>query len=242
MDDFRTRLYRKYNSTFKQVISSFDDKIIKKEWDYYNFKYWPHFKKYPIHSKILELGCGRGIMLKFLLKKGFKNIKGIDVSEEQIEIAKRNNLDVQAMDVFRYLDTNNDKFDIIIAIDFIEHFDKQELLILFDGIFDCLNTGGILVVHTPNGQAILSGKMIYGDFTHLTIFTPNSIKQLLELIGFGKIVVYEKGPVPKNLKGAIRSLLWILTKLFYNGILLIESGKTEKILTQNFICVAKKKE
>ncbi len=39
-------------------------------------------------EKILEVGCGTGRVLKYLLDNGYKNITGVDISEKMLEIAK----------------------------------------------------------------------------------------------------------------------------------------------------------
>lgn len=240
MNDFRTRFYQKYNSTFKQEISNFNPTEIINEWKYYDYKYLPMLKQYPSDSRILEIGCGRGFMLEYLNNKGYKVTEGIDISEEQIEIAKSKNLNVNVADVFSFLSTSKQDYDIIIAIDIVEHFSKNELLNLFELIYKALKSKGMLILHTPNGQAIFAGKLIHGDLTHMTILTPNSLTQILKLFGFNEISFFEKGPVNKNLVGCLRLFIWNIIKFKYNIFLLAESGKKERILTQNFICTAKK--
>ena len=238
--DFRKEFYKKYNSTFKIHISDFNPKLIKKIWKWYDIRYLPILSTYSKDSKILELGCGRGYMLEYLKNQGFSKIKGIDISEEQIRISNEKGFDVEVGDAIKYLNESKNKFKILIALDFIEHFHKEELLPLFEGIYKVLDEDGVFILHTPNGQAILSPNLVYGDLTHLTIFTPNSAQQLLRIVGFNNITFYEAGPVHKNIKGIIRLLLWKVIKLGHNFIRFIETGSTERILTQNFIAVAKK--
>ena len=85
------------------------------------------------------------------------------------------------------------------------------------------------------------GKIIYGDLTHYTIFNPNSLLQILKINGFDRINFIESGPVAKNLKGAVRLVLWKIIKLIYHFVRIVEQGATEKIITQEFYCFAKKK-
>ena len=238
--DFRNELYKKYDSTFKIHISDFDSKSINKIWKWYDHKYLSFFSSYPKDSQILELGCGRGFMLEYLRKNGYKNLKGIDISEEQIKFSHQKEFDVEVANAIDYLAQSKGKFDIIIALDFIEHFHKEELVTLFEEIYNKLDEAGLFLFHTPNGQSILSPNLVYGDLTHLTIFTPNSAQQLLRAVGFNNIQFQEAGPVPKNFNGFIRSLLWKIIKTGHNFIRIIETGGMEKILTQNFIGVAKK--
>jgi len=238
MNDFREELYRRYSSTFKEHISKFDEKSITSMLGKYRYQYLPILKQFNKDVRILELGCGRGIFLEFLINNGYKNVFGIDVSKEQIDIAKVQNLNAEEIGVLEYLKSNNEKFDLIFAIDLIEHFYKDELIHLFEGIYNKLTNGGAFVFHTPNGLGINASYTIYSDLTHLTIFTPNSAIQILKLVGFKEIKFFETEPYAKNVKGTLRLLLWKIVKLIFNGIRLIETGRTEKILTQNFIGVA----
>jgi SAM-dependent methyltransferase len=238
MNDFREELYRRYSSTFKEHISEFDEKSVIKTFIKYRYQYLPILKEFNKDVHILELGCGRGLFLEFLINNGFKNAFGIDVSKEQIDIAKAQNLNAEEIGVFEYLKSNNEKFDLIFAIDLIEHFHKDELIPLFEGIYNKLRNGGAFVYHTPNGLGINAAYTIYGDLTHLTVFTSNSAIQILKLVGFNEIKFFETEPYAKNVKGTFRLLLWKIVKLLLNGIRLIETGRTEKILTQNFIGVA----
>ncbi|MGB5847925.1 MAG: class I SAM-dependent methyltransferase [Ignavibacteriaceae bacterium] len=240
MNDFREELYRRYSSTFKEHISEFDEKSVATTLSKYRYQYLPILKEFNKDVHILELGCGRGLFLEFLIDTGYKNVFGIDVSKEQIDIAKVQNLNAEEIGVLEYLKSNNEKFDLIFAIDLIEHFHKDELIPLFEGIYKNLNNGGAFVFHTPNGLGINANRIIYGDLTHSSIFTPNSAIQILKLVGFNKIEFFETEPYAKNVNGTLQLLLWKIVKLFLNVIRLIETGGTEKILTQNFIGVAKK--
>lgn len=71
------------------------------------------FSSIPKNSRILDVACGVGYLEHYLLKKGFINIYAIDLSEEQINVAKEKlksfNIDwegkvkFEIADVFEYL-------------------------------------------------------------------------------------------------------------------------------------------
>ncbi|MBV6419481.1 MAG: hypothetical protein DAHOPDDO_00702 [Ignavibacteriaceae bacterium] len=238
--DFRKKLYDKYNSTYKTYLADFNPKYINSIWKSYTHLFLPLISSFSKDVAILELGCGRGYMLEYLRNHNYINLKGIDISKEQIEISQKKGFDVKVIDAIEYLANNDTKFKLIFALDFVEHFHKDELFPLFEEVYRNLEDGGIIIMHTPNGQAIVASKMIYGDLTHFTILTPVSAEQLLRNVGFKEIKCYESEPVPKNIKGIIRLILWNIIKFIFNLIRLVEVGSTEKILTQNFIIVAKK--
>ncbi len=83
-------------------------------------------------KKILDIGCGGGILSEQLCKEGAK-VTGIDSSCKSIEIArehaKQKNYDIKYINksIFDITDLNN--FDLIICFEMIEHIDKPHELI-----------------------------------------------------------------------------------------------------------------
>ena len=240
MSDYRQRFYLKYVSTFKNVQGNTEQGSSHSFRAYCDFKYAPYFRELKPEDAILEAGCGSGEMLEFLSGKGFRNLHGIDVSEEQIMIAVEKRLPAQQADVFAFLEHRRETFRAIVARDFVEHFTKEEVLRLFRLFFQALDGGGMLLLQTPNGQGLFSSQVIYSDLTHCTIFTPESLGQVLRLSGFEDIRFGETGPVPRNWNGRIRLLLWNGIKRAANFIRLVEAGKRQNIWTENVICVCRK--
>lgn len=95
-------------------------------------------------------------------------------------------------------------------------------------------------MQTPNGQGLFPHQVIYGDLTHYTIFTTDSLQQILRLVGFSDIEFSETGPVPANLKGRVRVSLWKLIKFIANTVRKIETGKSQNVWTENIICCCQK--
>jgi len=240
MSDFRKKLYQGYVTKFKIEQTRMDERTIKSFWAWYEYKYLPLLEGLDRNSLILELGCGPGYLLGFLKNRGFSRVEGIDISEEQIRIAAGCGLNVKVADAFDYLSSKQEAFHAIIAIDFIEHFNKEEIFRLIPSIHRALKQDGILIIQTPNGQGIFPNQVVYGDLSHLTVFTPDSLKQILTLVGFDGLRFYETGPVPKRLKGKIRTILWRLIKKLTNTIRIIETGKKQEIWTENLICFCRK--
>jgi len=240
MSDFRARLYSRYVTEFKTKELDMSQGSLKSLWKWYEFKYLPLLKGLSHDAHIVELGCGPGHLLDFLRKHNFTNLEGIDISGEQVDIAKGRGLNVRATDVFEFLTFQDGSIDAIIAIDFIEHFNKDEIMLLLGEINKALKKGGILIIATPNGEGLFSNKVIYGDFTHLSIFSPESLRQALSYFGFADMRFYEAGAVPGSAVGIVRLILWFVIKLMVNIIYLIEKGNTQKIQTDTFICFCRK--
>jgi cyclopropane fatty-acyl-phospholipid synthase-like methyltransferase len=238
MADIRSRLYKKYVSGFKgDVYKKMNNEMfqVKK----INARFGDYLKPYK-NAKILELGCGAGFLLKYLKTEGFTDFVGVDVSGEQIAIAKREELPAIEADASNFLTNHPNTFDVVIAIDFIEHFTKDEIFSIIGKIKSSLSSNGLVIFQTPNGAGWMPGRIVWGDLTHMTIFTPGSINQLLKLFGFKEVKFKETGPFPGGLYRWLRIIGWNIFKLLLQFLKFLETGSGQKIWTKSFICSAHK--
>jgi len=238
MPDFRDDLYRRYVSTFKGSSGQMSSAALGHFWRWCAYKYLPLLAGVGRDEPILELGCGPGYVLEFLRRAGFVDVQGIDISEEQTRLANERGLRTEAADAFKFLATRESAYGAIVAIDFLEHFTKDELVRLVTLIHGALKSGGVLLVQTANGQGLFPRPVIYGDFTHLTVFTPQSLAQLLRVFGFDQLIFRETGPAPLSPRGVVNVALWGAIKGFANAVRGVETGKRQEIWTENFICRA----
>jgi SAM-dependent methyltransferase len=252
---FPTRLYDSYVSSFKHENASLTASELAHYYKGCDARYYPALESLPKSAAILELGCGHGRMLHYLQHKGFTNVKGIDISAEQIAIAQREGLNAERADVFDFLNRDGSSplrgerasssmpgegIDCVIAIDFVEHFTKEELLRMFELIHAKMKSGGILLIQTVNGEGLFPQQIIYGDLTHQTILSPGSMGQLLAAVGFSDVKFSETAPLASGAKGIFRSAIWNIIRASANFVRKIESGKTQSVWTENFICSARR--
>jgi SAM-dependent methyltransferase len=235
--DYRAELYDEYVSSFKKKLPTLNLNYHQK---FFRKQFIPLIKDFNKEASIIEFGCGPGKELQLLKDEGYYNLFGVDISEEQIQEAKSRNLNVELMDIFNFFKINKKKYDIIFAIDFIEHFHKKELVNLFEGFNKILNESGVLILRTPNGEGLFPGRIIYGDLTHLTIFNTYSLTQILQKTGFTDIKFFESFPIFNEIYGFFRTVVWKATKFIVNIIRISEGASTIDILTQNIICTSKK--
>jgi SAM-dependent methyltransferase len=235
--DFRARLYDQYVSTFK-VDQPAGAEGSTAWWDH---KFLPLLDDLDRSAPILELGCGAGGLLVYLERRGFSHATGIDISAEQIDIAQRRGVRATVADAFEFLAQHADHFQAIVVVDVLEHFTRDELLRLASLLFAALQPGGRLLVQTANGAGLFPGQVIYGDLTHMTIFTPQTLAQLLRPHGFDAFTFYETGPIPLRLRGRLDVAIWSTIKAAVNLVRYVETGKRQAIWTENFICRAFKR-
>lgn len=240
MGDYRKNFYDGYVSRFKDHTVELSPKERERFYSACEYRYYPYMKDLGRSAAVLELGSGPGYFLQFLHEKGFRNVKGIDVSTEQVDIAQKAGFDASVADVFEYLGDTRGVCDAIIAIDFLEHFHRDELVNLASMVNYALKPEGRFILQTPNGEGLFSRQLIYGDLTHCTIFTPNSLTQLLRTAGFVDVEFSETRPIPRNLAGKTRLVLWRLLKLGLNGARRVQSGKTQALWGDNVICCCRR--
>ena len=128
--------------------------LSKKESGYYLV--YQLLKKNRKKLKILEVGCGYGYLTYSLNHIGHHTI-GIDISKNAIQYAKSsfgNYFYLASPDNFN----TNEKFDLIIATELIEHLLSPMKFISF--CINLLNDGGKIVLTTPN-RDYLSKKAIW---------------------------------------------------------------------------------
>jgi len=128
----------------------------------------------------------------------------------------------------------------VFSLDVLEHLSKDSLLALVTAVYCTLKPGGRFVVHVPNGEAIFSGRIVYGDLTHQTAFTQTSMAQLLTICGFEKIRCFEDQPIIHGPVSLVRNLAWRVIRLGFKLIALVETGSGNLLLSQNLTAIAAK--
>ncbi|MFO1021511.1 MAG: class I SAM-dependent methyltransferase [Planctomycetales bacterium] len=104
----------------------------------------------PPETRILDVGCGEGLLVERYRKKGFE-IRGLDLHYES-ECVRRGDL--------LQLPEPNDSLDVVLALDVIEHLnfaDQERALVEIQRV---LKPGGRLIVTTPN-LAHFSSRLVF---------------------------------------------------------------------------------
>jgi len=193
-------------------------------------------------SAILDIGCGQGYLVQQLIAHGYHNSLGIDVSQEQVDLAHGAGISNVIYGDYRdVLVHSGTRFDAVIATDVIEHFTKHEVLETFGLVFDALAESGVFIVRCPNGVSPFVGNYQYGDMTHETLFTPRSFRQVAAEAGFTGISVHSCNPIVHGASSAGRAIIWRGAASLLKLVLVAETGEIQHIVTQNFVGVARRR-
>jgi 2-polyprenyl-3-methyl-5-hydroxy-6-metoxy-1,4-benzoquinol methylase len=179
------------------------------------------------NSALLDMGCGFGSLIYTLKKKGYTNLKGIDLSEGQVKVAHELGLtEIELQDLLPYLKNNKNKFDVITGIDIIEHFSKDELVEVLTCVKDALKPNGTAIFRTPNLDAPFATLFSNGDFTHENYINYSSANQLMLSMGFKNIQVLNSIMETQGfLKELFRKLTWAVMKTFIK-LLIFSTART----------------
>ena len=189
---------------------------------------------------VLDLGCGSGEVLYALNKLGFKNLHGCDISKEQIALTSIYFPNTECKDIFDKLkELKSSSVSIIILFDVLEHIKRESVLLLLKECRRVLHSEGILIGHCPNGFSPFFGSDFWSDPTHEWCYTPKSIDVIARISGFSKINHIEHLGASPTFLGFLRSLLWIILKVFIKICNKIETNDCPKILTRNFCFILK---
>ncbi|MFT3978957.1 MAG: class I SAM-dependent methyltransferase [Ferruginibacter sp.] len=140
-------------------------------------------------GKVLEVGCGKGVLLKLLQDNGYQTF-GIEPSPIGSKYAKEVlhlDIDNNFLHESRF---RNEKFDVIIVIDVVEHI--LNIQPFLDDLKKVLSDGGLLFIGTGNIDSLnarIAGSnwFYYYTWEHVSFFNVKKMDQVLTSKGFKNI-------------------------------------------------------
>ena len=127
---------------------------------------------------VLDIGCGAGNMIHHLARYG--RVKGVDVDARPVAMAQARGYDVRQGDVTRAIPFPDASFDLVTALDVIEHVDADEAILR--EAYRVTRPRGILAISTPAFQWLWS----YNDEIngHKHRYAPRELCERVERAGF----------------------------------------------------------
>lgn len=140
------------------------------------------------HLPILDIGCGRGIMLSLLKENNIAGY-GIDLAEQSVTICRRKGLEVIPDNALNHLIKLKDaSLGGIFAAHIIEHLDPQTAFKIIRECARVLVPGGPLVLITPNPRDLtVMTKNFWLDITHVRPYPAELLASMLRQAGFRNI-------------------------------------------------------
>lgn len=167
-------------------------------------------------GSVLDIGCGTGAWLNRFKQKSVPALFGIDLDVDQFEAegitAKAVNLDNYSGEVFG-------KFELITAIELIEHLESPGNLIRL--LKNNLATDGMIIISTPNIHSVparlrflLKGRLGYfddqSDPTHIYPVYTENLERILKRHG---LCIHEIYSFPENKETNYSGMVKLLSGL-----------------------------
>lgn len=237
--NYRETIYRRYAEKFQASGYQRPDLVV--HWTRAYRWYFRRWLPAAPTAAILDVGCGGGQMLQVLKNLGFTAAQGVDVSEQQVQRAQARGLDVRQADAIAALRESPARWDMILAIDILEHLQKDEALAFLQAAHAALKPGGRLVLQMPNPDARAGMSVRYGDLTHEIALGPEAAGRLLELFGFERVEARETGPVPR-FGCRFGPLRWVIWQLYRVARMLLDAietgGRGPRVHTRVYLIAA----
>jgi 2-polyprenyl-3-methyl-5-hydroxy-6-metoxy-1,4-benzoquinol methylase len=152
-------------------------------------------------ARILDVGCGTGLLVYALREMGYLNVRGVDLSEQQIARALARDLPCHRLgpdELATMAIEEAGSVDVIFLMDVLEHVPVLNQITFLDQIGRLLADSGRLILSVPNASASFAARQLYIDWTHVCAFTEHSLEFVVRNAGFAApdFHPYEFGEIP----------------------------------------------
>jgi O-antigen chain-terminating methyltransferase len=178
-----------------------------------------HQKRYLRHlmnapGKVLEIGSGRGVMLRLMKEAGI-TAYGLDSFEEAVNDCKGKGLNVVHSDALSHLATlPAASLGGIFCAHVIEHMQPAQAIELIRESYRVLKPGARIVIITPNPKDLRTSERFWLDITHVRPYPEKLLIVLMKREGFDNIKAYEDGEPARNI---IEKLAKAFLKIWFMG-------------------------
>lgn len=142
-----------------------------------------YLDKNPKKTKVLDFGCGSGILVDELAKQGYQTY-GLDNHKDAIKFGLLQGIkNIKVIDTYK-INFQNNTFDVVFFLDVLEHiYDEKQVL---NEIIRVLKPGGIVIIMVPAYMFLwgIQDKVSH----HYRRYTMSSLLKKINEITFVKVL------------------------------------------------------
>lgn len=143
-------------------------------------------KLLPQKGKIIDLGCGEGIIASFLARNQNRQITGVDINIRRLPSTSEKNLRFEKADIRNY---NLKSADGVVLSDVLHHINYSDQEKVLKNIASNLKSGGVLIIKEIDNQEFFRSKLSrFWDFVFyqkekIYFQTAKNLKNKLQKLG-----------------------------------------------------------
>lgn len=206
----------KINQLYQKSEFKYDDELQNLQKTYGNYlQMIVEFS--PGKDSLLEIGCGNGFLLEQALRLGYKNVTGVELSSEAINLAPPSVKDKIIHGAFDPNIFKDKQFDVIFFAMVIEHVDDVNKFL--QGIHRLLKPNGLVLGITHDESSLLSAILkdkcpiindehvyVFDRVTLSKIFSKNNfaVKKIDDVANiYSTSYWFKMAPLPKVIKNNV---------------------------------------
>jgi SAM-dependent methyltransferase len=156
-------------------------------------------------AKVLEIGAGSGAFARYLNQQ---NYTGLEFSQDAVDLAQKNGINVFKQDVQSFAKENPEEYDVVCSFQVLEHVSDPASFL--SAQIQALKPGGKLVIAVPSEDSFLkyiTNGILNMPPHHITRWSDNVLESLTDLFGIQCIDIYHEKLAEIHKKGMISTLL-----------------------------------
>lgn len=148
---------------------------------------------------VLDIGCGRGELLKILTENNIRSV-GLDLNYSMVEAAKKNGYEAIHDEALAYLSKQkSESFSAITGFHILEHIPFSNIIKLLEECSRVIKPGGFILFETPNPENFYVGSFsFYYDPSHLKPIPPEVLEFTASYYGFSRVEIIRSSPKNKE--------------------------------------------
>lgn len=162
-----------------------------------------YLHKIPRSQKTLDLACGWGFSFNIN-----PNFFGVELDDECVKYCQGQGFNVKKANLLEPLPFADGFFDNCFSHDVLEHFEFEEVEVIFKNVYKVLRQGGTFMNIIPNRRGYDYGFVI--DVGHKHFIIPKEIEQIAARTGFRYQGAYS-APVPGFMNAWFKDAKYVTT-------------------------------
>lgn len=150
-------------------------------------------KNLPKNPRVLEVGCGNGFFLNALMKRGIKDVYGVEPSSRMVALSGDKLRKRIKVDIFKKNQFPANSFNVILCFHTLDHLVRPGEFVRES--FALLKKGGLalVVVHDIDGLSV----KIFGenspifDIEHIFLFGKKTLREIFVRNNFEVLKVFD---------------------------------------------------